>query len=72
MWSNDSINRLHLIFRDEAAFKSCVSNWLGEFQRGLSKLGNEFREGHRSTSVASGIDSMSEIGMSHNVRFKHF
>lgn len=55
------IDRLYLVFRDEAPSKSSVYNWFAKFNRGNTTFGDEFREGRLSMTVVPFNDGMPEI-----------
>ena len=56
------MDELNLIFGDEAPSSSSVYRWYGEFNRGLSSLQGEFREGRlKSVVVPETIDAKRQL-----------
>ena len=56
------IDELNSIFGDEAPSRTSVYRWYGEFNRGLSSLQDEFREGRpKSVVVSETIDAVLEL-----------
>lgn len=60
--AQQSFDRLHLAFEDEAPSYRTIQRWFTEFNRGRQSLSDEPREGRPSTAVShENIDAVREM-----------